>query len=170
MKTKNIVLFLSVLCASLVMVLSVTSCSSNKQSVVSDKVSSSVSNADSKALKPVDLSQIIGEWNLYTMEDNNGDYPINVAVTINFASDTSIQMTGISGVNRYFGTVVIKDNSFTSSAIGATKMAGPVPEMETEDNYLRILTGVNQIQIVYTDEIEQLVLTGKNGEKLVFVK
>ena len=170
-KLKPIFYIMCACCVAVIM--TITGCKSTKdadKSTSDEKKTSTTSTKSVESKTPVELNQLGGSWTLYTMEDNNGDYPSNADVTIAFSVGDEVEMYGVAGVNRYFGAVVINGNDFTSHAIGATKMAGPIAEMETEDNYLRILNEVNSIQIIYDYDVEQLVLTGENGQQLIYIR
>lgn len=115
---------------------------------------------------------LTGGWTLYTMEDKNAEYPISCNVTMSFAFNEETEMFGCAGINNYHGIVVIDGQTITFGPIAVTKMAGLPEDMETEDNFLRILGEVNQIG--FTENIEgyeELVLGNeKTGAKLCFVR
>ena len=115
---------------------------------------------------------LTGGWTLYTMEDKDGEYPISCAVTMSFNFGDETEMFGCAGINNYHGIVSIDGQKITFGPIAVTKMAGLPEDMTTEDNFLRILSDVNQIGFSNNAEgYEELILmNGKSGSVLCFIR
>ena len=126
------------------------------------------------SLTPVNPEALTGGWNLYTMEDKDGEYPISCSVTMSFAFDEETEIFGLAGINNYHGIVSIDGLDITFGPVGVTKMAGLPEDMETEDNFLRILSDVTTIGFSGNAEVEgyeELVLMNpKTGSVLCFVR
>lgn len=122
---------------------------------------------------PVTQEKLTGGWTLYTMQDKDGEYPISCEVSMSFNFGEESEIYGCAGINNYHGTIQIEgfgDISF--GPIAVTKMAGLPEDMETEDNFLRILSDVNQIAFVDNSEgIEELALYNViTGSSLCFIR
>ena len=126
------------------------------------------------SLAPVTAESLTGGWTLYTMADKDAEYPISCSVTMSFAFDEETEIFGLAGINNYHGIVSIDGLDISFGPIGVTKMAGLPEDMETEDNFLRILSDVNKIGFTGNAEIEgyeELVLMNpKTGSVLCFVR
>lgn len=127
-------------------------------------------------LKPASEEELLGSWWLFTMEDKDASFPISSEVTIIFDKDAEVSglaFFGMAAVNSYFGAAKIDGTMFVPSEIGSTKMAGIEEDMETENNYLRLLNTVNQIGFFYAESgtLQELILqNAQTGTKLVFVR
>jgi len=96
----------------------------------------------------------------------NGDQLVqplpDAVITLNLQDDG--QITGLSGINRYFGQYSINGVSLTMTGIGSTLMAGPEPLMDQESSYLQLLSAVTSYQLSGTsldfyDKTGRIVLT-----------
>ena len=128
---------------------------------------------DSKLdLQVATVESLTGGWTLYTMEDKNGEYPISCNVTMSFNFGEETEMFGNAGINNYHCIVSIDGLDITFGPIAVTKMAGLPEDMETEDNFLRILNDVNKLGFVENQEgYEELVLVNeKAGSSLCFIR
>lgn len=76
-----------------------------------------------------------------------------IAITLKL--DTDGRFYG-KAVNNYFGIYEIKDNNLTFNLQGQTMMAGPLPHMEFESNYLKALRTIQKFQL----NKNQLILEG----------
>jgi heat shock protein HslJ len=77
---------------------------------------------------------------------------------------TESNITGNSGVNNYFGSLIIgSDGKLTISGLGSTKMAGPGNLMTQEQSYYTALKNVTGYKIIEGD----LILTDQNGNTLL---
>ena len=123
-------------------------------------------------LQAATAESLTGGWTLYTMEDKNGEYPISCNVTMSFNFGEETEIFGLAGINNYHGIVSIDGLDITFGPIAVTKMAGLPEDMVTEDNFLRILSDVNQIGFSNNAEgYEELILTnGKSGSVLCFIR
>lgn len=139
----------------------------------SSKTEEEVVNLDI-SLTPVTPEALTGGWSLYTMEDKDGEYPISCSVTMSFAFDEETEIFGLAGINNYHGIVSIDGTDITFGPIGVTKMAGLPEDMETEDNFLRILSDVTTICFSGNAEVEGYtelyLLNPKTGSVLCFVR
>lgn len=123
-------------------------------------------------LQAATAESLTGGWTLYTMEDKNGEYPISCNVTMSFNFGEETEIFGLAGINNYHGIVSIDGLDITFGPIAVTKMAGLPEDMETEDNFLRILGDVNKLGFVDNQEgYEELVLLNeKTGSVLCFIR
>jgi heat shock protein HslJ len=66
-------------------------------------------------------------------------------ITLKFQDDS--QITGLSGVNRYFGQYSAFGSSLAITGLGNTEMAGPAPLMRQESAYLSLLHTVSAYRV-----------------------
>ncbi len=79
---------------------------------------------------------------------------------------TSKGLSGMAGVNNYFGTYKINGNKISVSKLGVTEMLGSNKKMEAEETYIDILENVKTIEI----KGNKLILKTELEEILTFVK
>ena len=84
-------------------------------------------------------------------------------ITISFDKN---KVNGNSGVNNYFGSYEIKNNSIKIGPVGSTRMAGPENLMKIESEYLKLLQNSKTIKLVKNI----LTLTTSDGKVLKFEK
>lgn len=140
---------------------------------VNDNVEDVVVNETDLKLTVPSAEALSGSWVLYTMSDKDGDYPISCEVTIAFAFNDELEVYGCAGINNYHGIANIDGTSISfENDIAVTKMAGLPEDMLTEDNYLRILSAVDEIGFAQNEEgYSELILANpKTGAILCFVR
>lgn len=107
-----------------------------------------------------------GEWILTGISLDNT--PVIGMISLEI-TDTGI--TGNSGVNSYFGSLVLdSENKFSITGLGSTKMAGPENLMQQEQNYHNALKNVTSWKITdgiltLTDDTGSVLLTYVNAEE-----
>ena len=84
-------------------------------------------------------------------------------ITISFDKN---KVNGNSGVNNYFGSYEIKNNSIKIGPVGSTRMAGPENLMKIEIEYLKLLQDSKTIEF----NNNFLILTTNDGKVLKFEK
>ena len=84
-------------------------------------------------------------------------------ITISFDKN---KVNGNSGVNNYFGSYEIKNNSIKIGPVGSTRMAGPENLMKIEFEYLKLLQDSKTIKL----NNNLLILTTNDGKVLKFEK
>lgn len=84
-------------------------------------------------------------------------------ITISFDKN---KVNGNSGVNNYFGSYEIKNNSIKIGPVGSTRMAGPENLMKIEFEYLKLLQDSKTIKL--NNNI--LILTTSDRKVLKFEK
>lgn len=84
-------------------------------------------------------------------------------ITISFDKN---KVNGNSGVNNYFGSYEIKNNSIKIGPVGSTRMAGPENLMKIEFEYLKLLQDSKTIE--FNNNL--LILTTNDGKVLKFEK
>ena len=84
-------------------------------------------------------------------------------ITISFDKN---KVNGNSGVNNYFGSYEIKNNSIKIGPVGSTRMAGPENLMKIEFEYLKLLQDSKTIE--FNNKL--LILTTNDGKVLKFEK
>jgi heat shock protein HslJ len=149
-----------------------------KEDAVETEVKEDTSKKEDKVVAPkvslisVTTETLTGGWNLYTMEDADGEYPISCNVTMSFNFGEETEIFGCAGINNYHGICSIDNQTITFGPIAVTKMAGLPEDMATEDNFLRILGDINQIGFSNNAEgYEELVLVNANtGSMLCFIR
>ncbi len=84
-------------------------------------------------------------------------------ITISFDKN---KVNGNSGVNNYFGSYEIKNDSIKIGPVGSTRMAGPENLMKIEFEYLKLLQDSKTIEF----NNNFLILTTNDGKILKFEK
>lgn len=79
--------------------------------------------------------------------------------------DSEGRVFGYSGLNRYFGKVVIDGDNIKIDPLATTRMAGSEEEFITENVYLTLLMSMNKIDL----QGDKLILTNEKGETLEFL-
>lgn len=124
-----------------------------------------------RVMENSDLSELSGKWETTRLSKNSIIQQLVIS-GINFETKngTTFAINGNSGVNSFFGDVIVKGKSFSAGDnIGSTKMAGPATAMEFEDDFLQCITGAEKIQI--EDDGKKLVITNsKKDLELTFKK
>ena len=113
--------------------------------------------------KIINLNETSWELSQIIKRGKEQEFPKNANITINFADN---KINGNSGVNNYFGSYEIKNNSILTATPASTLMAGPEELMKIEQRFLEILQ--NSPRITYKNET--LSLRNKNGEIWTFQK
>lgn len=107
---------------------------------------------------------LFDSWTL-TQSDSLSNIPDNILLTLVDNSEKGTQVSGFSGVNRVTGSAKLgADQNFSFGPLASTRMMGPEPRMTFESQYLKTLQSVKSYQL----EGDQLTLTTKDGQKLVF--
>ncbi len=101
---------------------------------------------------------LLKEWTLVSINDN----PVKGQITLSFDKNEE-KISGLSGINRYFGSVVVGDGNVEVGIIGSTFMAGEEEMMKQESIYLEVLSNVSAYEIIDN----KLILTGIE-KKLIF--
>lgn len=101
---------------------------------------------------------LLKEWTLVSINDN----PVKGQITLSFDKNEE-KISGLSGINRYFGSVVVEDGNVEVGIIGSTFMAGEEEMMKQESIYLEVLSNVSAYEIIDN----KLILTGIE-KKLIF--
>ncbi len=101
---------------------------------------------------------LLKEWTLVSINDN----PVKGQITLSFDKNEE-KISGLSGINRYFGSVVVGDGKVEVGIIGSTFMAGEEEMMKQESIYLEVLSNVSAYEIIDN----KLILTGIE-KKLIF--
>ena len=78
-------------------------------------------------------------WQLVSYNSGTVQVPVAAGskITLKFNEDGSIGGSG--SINLYFGSFTQNGNSVTFGPLGCTEMAGPVPLMDQESTYFRLL-------------------------------
>ncbi len=101
---------------------------------------------------------LLKEWTLVSINDN----PVRGQITLSFDKNEE-KISGLSGINRYFGSAVVEDGKVEVGIIGSTFMAGEEEMMKQESIYLEVLSNVSAYEIIDN----KLILTGIE-KKLIF--
>lgn len=110
--------------------------------------------------------EILGEWKLYEMKEENVVYEHNGLVDILFTKD---DLSGYTGVNYYNGEYRISKEFIEFGAIACTRRAGAPEDMDCEMNFLRIFNSCTHIGMIYEFEDEMLFLYNpENNSSLMF--
>lgn len=121
-------------------------------------------------------SKIIGEWFLIEMKDFEGSYYISDGISFILPESPENGLHGYAGVNLYNGSAEFTDKDFILGPIGTTKMMGEDEEMESEENFLRLLNLCTSVKLEKITNEEGniypcLVLFNEtDGIKLTFTK
>lgn len=86
---------------------------------------------------------------------------VNPEMTLSFQDG---QIAGFSGVNRFFGPYKLKGENLELGALGMTRMAGPVSEMEREDFIISVFNGAEKL----LPQGEFITITSKDGKSLKY--
>ncbi|MGL4980403.1 MAG: META domain-containing protein [Fusobacteriaceae bacterium] len=86
---------------------------------------------------------------------------VNSELTLSFQDG---QIAGFAGVNRFFGPYKLKGENLELGALGMTRMAGPLPEMQKEDFVISIF---NEAKTLVTQG-EFITITAKDGKSLKY--
>ena len=116
---------------------------------------------------------IEGDWETRALEIDGVAQEICVSnIKIEKGKNGLYSISGDSGVNRYFGSAKIDENSFAvRDDLASTKMAGEPRAMEFEDNFIKTLIEAVSFKIYKENGADFLALENANGsEKLVFIK
>ncbi len=106
--------------------------------------------------KPVTMDALTGKAFILTNMFEGSD------ITLMFDSN---KFSGSSAVNRFFGTYEIgKDDSFTTSDIGMTMVAGPEEAMNIETEFLNMFNNITKISL----KDKTLTFTTSDDKKLIF--
>lgn len=99
-------------------------------------------------------------WSL--IQINGQDLIPETQATLTFDGD---QINGKASCNNYFGSVTIKDDSFSVGMVGNTEMWCMEPEgvMDQETDYLKTLSAVAR----YSVENDELTLFDADGQSLL---
>lgn len=84
-------------------------------------------------------------------------------ITLGFNKDNYF---GFSGVNNYFGKYKIDGKNIKFDKMGATMMAGPIPDMKIEREYFDKLVTV----VSYDLNNDKLTLKTSTGELIHYIK
>ena len=121
-------------------------------------------NGEIWTFQKLDLSEKLKntKWKLLemgqtTLPEKDGE------ITISFNEN---KVNGNSGVNNYFGSFEIKNNSIKIGPVGSTRMAGPENLMKIEFEYLKLLQDSKTIE--FNNNL--LILTTNDGKVLKFEK
>lgn len=121
-------------------------------------------NGEIWTFQKLDLSKKLKntKWKLLemgqtTLPEKDGE------ITISFDEN---KVNGNSGVNNYFGSYEIKNNSIKIGPVGSTRMAGPENLMKIEFEYLKLLQDSKTIE--FNNNL--LILTTNDGKVLKFEK
>ena len=121
-------------------------------------------NGEIWTFQKLDLSEKLKntKWKLLemgqtTLPEKDGE------ITISFDEN---KVNGNSGVNNYFGSFEIKNNSIKIGPVGSTRMAGPENLMKIEFEYLKLLQDSKTIE--FNNNL--LILTTNDGKVLKFEK
>ena len=121
-------------------------------------------------------SKIVGEWFLIEMEDFEGTYYISDGISFVLPESPENGLHGFAGVNLYNGSAEFSDKDFILGPIGVTKMLGEDEEMESEENFLRLLSLCTSVKIEKITTADgntypHLILFNEtDGIKLTFTK
>ena len=85
---------------------------------------------------------LAGDWTATTL--NGAPLPDGTSVTLSFLDG---RILGNSGCNRLIGSYTLTGEGLTLGNIGATKMACPAPQMETEQAVFSALAAITQFDI-----------------------
>lgn len=116
---------------------------------------------------------VVGEWETCSLEINGIKQEICISnITISKKTNNEYSFNGNSGVNRFFGSVEIKGNSFSvKDDMGSTKMMGEPRAMEFEDNFIKTLIEADSVKVYTENNADFLIIENKNKTmKLVFIK
>jgi heat shock protein HslJ/uncharacterized membrane protein len=86
------------------------------------------------------MTAIEGGWRVIRLGD--GMPPEGVTVTIAFAPDGTV--SGSSGCNRFTGSYTLSGEGLTFGDMASTRMACPMPQMETEQRFLDLLAKITR--------------------------
>lgn len=84
---------------------------------------------------------------------------MNPEITLTFQDG---QIAGYAGVNRFFGGYTLKGEELELGALGMTRMAGPIAEMEREDFIISVYNEAEKL----VSEGEFITITSKDGKSL----
>ena len=145
-----------------------TGCESTKNASAEKAGSSRKSENTPTVFAPVTEEKLAGGWILFTMDDGTESYPVSADTTF-FYADGLIH--GCGGINSYSADCTIKGTEIVIGEIASTKMAGPTEDMESEDNFFRLLSSCNTISIDYKEDYEELYIsTPKLHINLIFTR
>lgn len=121
---------------------------------------------------------ICGEWFLQSMCDADDTYKIIGEMKIVLPEQPRNALHGSAGINLFSGTADIFEKDFFCGTIAVTSMVGDDDEMESEENFLRLLQLCNKIYVQVlpsqnenTLETRQLILANEaEGIRLEFVQ
>lgn len=120
--------------------------------------------------------KIVGEWFLIEMQDFEGSYYISDGISLILPESPENGLHGFAGVNLYNGSAEFTDKGFILGPIGVTKMLGDDEEMESEENFLRLLNLCTSVRVERITSEEgntcpRLILFNEtDGVKLTFTK
>lgn len=86
---------------------------------------------------------------------------VNSEMTLSFHEG---QIAGFAGVNRFFGPYKLKGEVLELGALGMTRMAGPLPEMQKEDFVISVFNGAEKL----VPQGEFITITSKDGKSLKY--
>lgn len=118
-------------------------------------------------------ANVVGEWETRSLEINGIPQEICISnITIAQKTNNEYSFNGDSGVNRFFGSVEIKGNSFSvKDDMGSTKMMGEPRAMEFEDNFIKTLIEADSVKVYTENNADFLTIENKDKTmKLVFIK
>ncbi|WP_237057381.1 META domain-containing protein [Microbulbifer sediminum] len=94
------------------------------------------------------LNTVCGDrWELKRLRLNGDMVAIDDTARFTFLCNREGNVMGKSGINTYRGSLQITDNGlmlWDTSSFASTKMAGPEPMMQQENQFLRALAGTRQ--------------------------
>ena len=102
-----------------------------------------------------------GSWKLVLYEKNGVAQEIeDTTLNIHFEGKKNIQISGNAGVNNFYASVELSDDSIKSvSDIVTTKMAGSPEAMQFENEYLATLSGIDAFDIENDIDTKYLIIT-----------
>jgi heat shock protein HslJ len=102
-----------------------------------------------------------GSWKLVLYEKNGVAQEIeDTTLNIHFEDKKNIQISGNAGVNNFYASVELSDDSIKSvSDIVTTKMAGSPEAMQFENEYLATLSGIDAFDIENDIDTKYLIIT-----------
>lgn len=114
-----------------------------------------------------------GIWKTLSLEKEGIQQQIAESeISFEVKDSQTLSVNGNSGVNTFFGDVIIKDGKVTvSDKMASTKMAGSPEAMEFEDLFLSCLTGADDFEIFEKDNESILKISNqKTATSISFVK
>ena len=108
------------------------------------------------------MSDLVGKWQLQTMDAQ----PMSADAMVSLDIQADGKFSGKAPVNRYFGQINVENGMLKTSPVGSTMMAASPELMDAEQAYFKVLNDAETAKIVDG----KLVITGKQGGKLVFNK